>query len=222
MSQEHPPEIDKVFKALGHVTRRRILQLLAQSPSGRYPYELGKILDLNRRVVLKHLEALEEAGLVEHEAGSGDMGPDRVYYRVNISFGLSTAVLPNSFFVSVARLGELSVGAPSGFSIPGIGADVRAVRNLLAELEKVNKRLEELDQERMQLVSLRGQVMGRIEDIMRECSWDQKDCERVRKLLDPVTSGFWQDTPDGLSLWSKTVDEIISVFERMLDEDTDR
>ena len=70
MATENPANIDKVFKALGHVTRRRILQLLAQHP--RYPYELSKLLDLNRRVVLKHLDALQEAGLVERETGESE------------------------------------------------------------------------------------------------------------------------------------------------------
>lgn len=215
VTNENPPEIDKVFKALGHMTRRRILQLLAESP--KYPYELGKILDLNRRVVLKHLEALEDAGLVDHESAEGSLGPDRIYYKLNISFGLSTTVLPNTFFLGVARLGELGAfPVPPAPEVPRKGADVKAVRSLLAELEQVNRRLEELDTDRLGLVSARGQLINQIEIIMRESNWDHRDRERVRALLDPVRSDLSENRPDELEVWSKAVEEILSVFESMM------
>ena len=95
MSQEGPGDLDKVFKALGSVTRRRILQLLAQG--ARYPYELSKTLGLTQRGVFKHLEALQEAGLIERYHGESELGPDRVYYRLNARFGLSTTILPDVF-----------------------------------------------------------------------------------------------------------------------------
>jgi len=217
MSAENPSEMDKVFKALGHMTRRRILQLLAESP--KYPYELGKILDLNRRVVLKHLEALEEAGLVDRELAEGSLGPDRVYYKVNVSFGLSTTVLPNTFLVRVARLGELEgAPAPTDLEAPKAGVGVKAMRSLLTELERVNRRLEELDRDRIGLASLRGQLINQIESMMREPESAQRDFERVRALLDPVGIDMWEDESDDLQLWSKTVREILSVFENMAGE----
>ncbi len=48
--REEQDDLDKVFKALGHITRRRILRLLAQNP--RYPYEISKMLGLTSRVIL--------------------------------------------------------------------------------------------------------------------------------------------------------------------------
>jgi predicted transcriptional regulator len=217
MSTENPPEMDKVFKALGHMTRRRILQLLAESP--KYPYELAKILDLNRRVVLKHLEALEDAGLVQRESAEGSLGPDRVYYKVNVSFGLSTTVLPNTFSIRVARVGELGV-VPTvpEFAVPGAGTRFKVAGNLLAELEKVDRHIEDLDRDRMSLVSLRGQLINQIEAMMRESDRNQDDLERVRALLDPVSSDMWEDESDGLELWSKAVKEILSVFESMMED----
>ncbi|MHA1480518.1 MAG: ArsR/SmtB family transcription factor, partial [Candidatus Thorarchaeota archaeon] len=65
--REEQDDLDKVFKALGHITRRRILRLLAQNP--RYPYEISKMLGLTSRVILKHLEALQQVGFVVKEPG---------------------------------------------------------------------------------------------------------------------------------------------------------
>ncbi|MDF1540436.1 MAG: helix-turn-helix domain-containing protein, partial [Candidatus Thorarchaeota archaeon] len=83
---EEPDNLDRMFKALGHSTRRRILRLLAQKP--RYPYELSKILGFTSRVVIKHLEVLQNVDIVTREAGESDLGPERTYYKLNSGFGL--------------------------------------------------------------------------------------------------------------------------------------
>ncbi|MGY5859606.1 MAG: helix-turn-helix domain-containing protein, partial [Candidatus Thorarchaeota archaeon] len=166
MSQDGPGDLDKVFKALGNVTRRRILQLLAQG--ARYPYELSKTLGLTQRGVFKHLEALQEAGLVERFHGESELGPDRVYYRLNDKFGgLSTTILPDVFTVRLTRRGGTGrILIPKGFIIPEARPDVTAVRRLLSELGKVNKRLVNLDEERLRFSSLRGKIITKIEEIM--------------------------------------------------------
>ncbi|MGH8198123.1 MAG: ArsR/SmtB family transcription factor [Steroidobacteraceae bacterium] len=54
---------DRVFRALGHATRRRMLDLLRQSP--RTTGELcGLFGDLDRCTVMQHLGVLERAELV--------------------------------------------------------------------------------------------------------------------------------------------------------------
>jgi len=223
MSGEETSELDRLFKALGHSTRRRILQLLAQNP--RYAYELSKTLELNRRVVLKHLEALEQAGLIDREAGTSDLGPDRTYYRLNVSFGLSTTILPNAFLVGLTRRsGVVDRSTERGALVSG--ADVEAVRLLLNTLDGVNTRLEELEEQRMRLAAKRGQIVARIEQIMQECAWDQKSCERVRSLIDPVEAQDFGST-EGLVSADTAIQQALSLFERLMgsprahDEDED-
>ncbi len=204
-------DLDKVFKALGHVTRRRILQLLAQSP--RYPYELSKILDVNRRVILKHLEALEEAGLVEREVGSSELGPDRTYYRLSVSFGLSTTILPNSFLVRVTRPSRTSTQ-----DIPAkVRADVQAIKTLLSKLDEVNRKLEKLDSERVQLAQIRGQVIQQIEEIMEKCSWDESSRARVRSLIDPSRVEMEPTVHRTVEAWNSVMREVLRLFEEFFD-----
>ncbi len=207
-------DLDRVFKALGHVTRRRILQLLAQSP--RYPYELSKILGLNRRVVLKHLEALEEAGLVDHEVGSSELGPDRTYYRLRVSFGLSTTILPNSFLIRVTRPTHSKTvkmdAAPR--------ADVKAVKTLLVKLEEVNRRIEEIDNERVRLAQIRGQIIQNIEEIMRRCEWDEESCARVRSLIDPSRVEMEQTARTTVESWNSIIREVLRLFEEFFEPDS--
>lgn len=54
---------DRIFRALGHATRRRILDLLREAP--RTTGELcGHFADLDRCTVMQHLGVLERAELV--------------------------------------------------------------------------------------------------------------------------------------------------------------
>ncbi|MBN2231016.1 MAG: helix-turn-helix domain-containing protein [Candidatus Thorarchaeota archaeon] len=220
MTQERPSDLDKVFKALGNETRRKILQLLAQG--ARYPYDLANTLDLTPRGAFKHLEVLREAGLVEREHGESNLGPDRVYYRLNVRFGLSTTILPDTFVVRLTRRDGMAgrIRIPHGFIIPEARSDVLAVRKLLSELGRVNKRLMEIDDERMRFASLRGQIIKRIETIMSQCNWDDESCRQVRSLLDrSLVDSIEQTTPSAddavTETWTDIMKQTLDLFERL-------
>ncbi|MFW9963416.1 MAG: ArsR/SmtB family transcription factor [Candidatus Sifarchaeia archaeon] len=218
MTEEGPSDLDKVFKALGNETRRRILRFLAQGE--RYPYELSKVLGLTPRGVFKHLEALQEAGLVEREHGESEVGPDRVYYRLNVRFGLSTTILPDAFVVRLTSHGRTGrrLIVPQGFVIPEARPDVAAVKKLLRELGKVNKRLENLDEERMRFTSIRGQIIRQIEAIMEYAEWDETSCQKVRSLIDPIRQQVDDTVQEREDAWASTVKEALLLFESMLSE----
>lgn len=57
------PQLDDVFLALSHPTRRRMLELLQDEP--RCVTQLAEKFDLSLNVVSKHLKYLERAGLLE-------------------------------------------------------------------------------------------------------------------------------------------------------------
>jgi predicted transcriptional regulator len=214
MSQEGPKDLDKVFKALGNVTRRRILQLLAQG--ARYPYELSKTLGLTQRGVFKHLEALEDAGLVEKYSGESELGPDRVYYKLNERFGgLSTTILPNVFTVHfTSRGGSGRILIPKGFIIPEARPDVAAVKRLLNELGKVNQRLLSIEEERIRFASLRGKIINKIEEIMHQSEWDEETCQKVRALINPIKHETHVES-QSTDIWTETVNQTIRLFERL-------
>lgn len=211
MASNSTDNLDKVFKALGNLTRRRILQLLAQRP--RYPYELSKLLGLTGRAILKHLMILQEAGLVEREQRSSDIGPDRSYYRLSVSFGLSTTILPNVFVVRKTEVRHSRrLRVPPGFKIPEARPDVQAVKLLLKELERVNKKLKQLDEERVQYVNLRGQIIQKIESIMEQCNWNPETCQKIRMLINPVS----HKTEDFIG--SDIIAEALEIFARLMGE----
>ena len=59
-------EIDLVFQALAHTTRREILDLVRDKP-GQSVGELAKSFDISRIAVMNHLAVLTNAGLIISE-----------------------------------------------------------------------------------------------------------------------------------------------------------
>ncbi len=56
-------DMDLVFHALAHQTRRRILDLVRDTP-GQSVGELAKAFDVSRIAIMNHLKVLEDAGLL--------------------------------------------------------------------------------------------------------------------------------------------------------------
>lgn len=56
-------DMDAVFQALAHTTRREILDLVRDKP-GQGVGELAKAFDVSRIAVMNHLSVLEKAGLL--------------------------------------------------------------------------------------------------------------------------------------------------------------
>ncbi|MBN2230754.1 MAG: ArsR family transcriptional regulator [Candidatus Thorarchaeota archaeon] len=199
--------LDTVFKALGHITRRRILRLLAQRPY--YPYELSKALGFTSRVIIKHLEVLENARIVETEAGETSLGPERTYYKLRSGFGLSTTILPNSFAVHLRPHKTRITTIRARISIPKESYDVRAVRVLLQEIEKINRQISALEDRSLQLINQRGYYIRKIQEIMEECSWDDESCRLVRQHINPVAVDD-RDTSE------KPLEDVLNIFEERL------
>jgi len=76
--QNPDPQTDAVFNALAHPVRRRVLDLLTASP-GMSVKGVASHFEMSRIGVMKHLSALERAGLVLSER---DGRTRRLYFNV--------------------------------------------------------------------------------------------------------------------------------------------
>ncbi len=72
-----PPQFDDIFAALAHADRRRMLDLLVQSP-GMSVKALASHFACSRVMVLKHLRALEGSELVISERAGRER---RLYFN---------------------------------------------------------------------------------------------------------------------------------------------
>jgi hypothetical protein len=132
---------------------------------------------------------------------------------LNARFGLSTTILPDVFTIRFTRR-EGSLLVPKGFIIPEARPDVTAVKKLLRELGKVNKRLEDIDEERLRFASLRGKIINKIEEIMENANWDEASCQKVRSLINPLRHQI-DPKEDVHEIWAETMKETIRLFESL-------
>jgi len=63
MITNNDTDMDAIFLALGHVTRRRILDIIQQTP-GAAVGDVAKKFDVSRIAVMNHIAVLERAGLL--------------------------------------------------------------------------------------------------------------------------------------------------------------
>ncbi|NOJ26627.1 MAG: transcriptional regulator, partial [Nitrososphaera sp.] len=91
MAEQIEVDSDTLLDILGNDTRRKILTALSDEPM--YFNQLAKELGVGQQAVLRHLQTLEESGLIETYAEKSDLGaPDRKYYRLNDSFILTVSL----------------------------------------------------------------------------------------------------------------------------------
>ena len=78
-------DLDTALKLLENPTRREILRRLVREP--HYPFQLADLIEVSQQAIVKHLNALERAGMVERRKVKSDLGgPPRNQYSVTMMF----------------------------------------------------------------------------------------------------------------------------------------
>lgn len=158
---------DVILDILGNETRRRILSVLAREPM--YFNQLAKEIDIGQQAILRHLDALEESGLIETYAEKSDLGaPNRKYYRLNSSFVLTIALSEDDFTISSQKIEETRQKESMKYykkldSIPeGAG---KALASLQQSIADIDLEMSLLESRLADLRALRQQVLHRLHEI---------------------------------------------------------
>ena len=87
-----------ILNILGNETRRKILSVLSEEPM--YFNQLSKQIRIGQQAILRHMQALEDAGLVKAYHRKSILGaPNRKYYYLNTSFSITISISQDSFSV---------------------------------------------------------------------------------------------------------------------------
>src|SRR5271170_6416265 len=87
--------LDSILLAVENPVRRKILRKLSKAPS--YQLQMSKELGFSQQLVAKHLDAMEDTGLVSSLMEESPHGPKRKEYLLNKSVSLSIDFAPNLF-----------------------------------------------------------------------------------------------------------------------------
>jgi ArsR family transcriptional regulator len=72
-----------------------------------YFNQLSKEIGIGQQAVLRHMQALENSGLIESYAKKSDLGaPNRKYYRLSSSFSLTISISKDAFSIESRKIVE--------------------------------------------------------------------------------------------------------------------
>jgi predicted transcriptional regulator len=179
--------------AFWNPTRRRIIKRLSQEPS--YPSQLSKELGIGQALVAKHLEALEEIGVVKSSMAESPCGPKRREYLLSRSVSVTVDFAPHFFNAQVLSFSTIPESRSMSSDVTSLmnrmnGILENASRNgkfgLFASLlADIDSKLGELQKERSILLYIRNYAMREVEKKVLYHVLDEhnKNVERISECL---------------------------------------
>ncbi|TET30972.1 MAG: ArsR family transcriptional regulator [Candidatus Heimdallarchaeota archaeon] len=104
---------DKIFLALKSDTRRKILSMLASEPM--YLTQLAFNLNLGQQAIFRHLQLLEESGLLDSDFKDAGQGAPRRYYQIARAVRVEVQISPEMFDVGLFDVPRVEITTPKDF-----------------------------------------------------------------------------------------------------------
>ncbi|UOY10392.1 metalloregulator ArsR/SmtB family transcription factor [Methanonatronarchaeum sp. AMET6-2] len=150
---------ENTLDILGNKNRRKILQLLSEKPM--YVTEISQKLQTGRKAIIDHLKILENHGLIKsYRQGN------KKYYKIKNSLILQIIINKNTNQIQIENL-ELNEN------------DKKQVRTTYPEIERVERKKHEVNQDFRQLLTL-------IRETEEQCKKIHKTEKRLYQLIDEL------------------------------------
>lgn len=159
-------ELDSLLQVMENPVRRKIIKKLSQQPA--YALQLSKELGLGQPLVAKHLALMENVGLVTSTTEESPAGPKRKRYSLAKSVSITMDLAPNLFLergmvfekLPTGKIPHASEQLRKRFETAMAGRDDRRTLSLLSEvLNDLDARMDEMEGERAEILSMRNTAM---------------------------------------------------------------
>ncbi|MFW5946005.1 MAG: ArsR/SmtB family transcription factor [Candidatus Natronoplasma sp.] len=208
-------EFDEMIQILQNETRRRILELLSKEEN--YPLAISRYLDTSQQSISKHLDRLEEKGLViSKRCKSEKGGPPTKKYSLNREFSLRIDLGPQLFDTELEDLkdeeiedyeeieGRVREGIIEGGYLEG---HRKIIRN-------IGRKIRKLEKERKYLLKLKEKALAEAYNYIHE-NFDRYE---ERKILYYVLDSGITDPRKIAKSFNVREDEIKNILENMKDK----
>jgi predicted transcriptional regulator len=202
---------DSILDIIGNNTRRKILSTLAREPM--YFNQLAKEIGIGQQAILRHVNALEDIGLIESYAVKSNLGaPNRKYYRLNSSFSLTISISQDSFSIENHKIEQYRHKESDKFyreyDLLTQGDDGETLKRLQANIANIEKEINNLDSRLNDLRALKQLIVYRLHKIAK----DNFEEEFERKILHTIVD----DAPKSISELANTLNEKPSYISKTL------
>jgi ArsR family transcriptional regulator len=185
LKEQAQMDSNMILDILGNDTRRRILATLSQEPM--YFNQLAKEIDIGQQAVLRHLQALEECGLIETYAEKSKLGaPDRKYYRLNTSFMLTISASEDDFTITNQKIVESRHKESMKYykMLDSMPTDAGLVLSSLQEnLTDIEEEISSLESRLNDLRALKQLILYRLHEIGKEV-FDEDERKILYKIIE--------------------------------------
>jgi ArsR family transcriptional regulator len=174
-----------IIDIIGNNTRRKILSTLSREPM--YFNQLAKEIGIGQQAILRHVNALEDIGLIESYAEKSKLGaPNRKYYRLNSSFSLTISISQDSFSIKNHKIEQYRHKESDKFyreyDLLTQGDDGETLKRLQANLANIDREITNLDSRLNDLRALKQLIVHRLHKIAK----DNFEEEFERKILHTI------------------------------------
>ena len=213
-------ELNSILQVIENPVRRRIIKRLSQEPC--YALQLSKELGQGQPLVAKHLGIMEDVGLVTSKMESSPSGPRRKRYSLAKSVSITMDMAPHLFIErgvafetpqTKGRASQPAVQLHRRVQNAIEDAEGKERLSLLSEvLDEVDRRMNEMEDERVELLRVRNEAMREASRVATE--FDGFDKRRVFFHILDEHDREVGSISESLNLRELTVKEILEELER--------
>ena len=178
-----------------------------------YFNQLAKKIGIGQQAILRHLQALEDIGLIETYAEKSNFGaPDRKYYRVNDSFVLTISLSEDNFTITKQNITESRNKESKKYykNLDSMPEEAGEALSLLQEnLTKIEEQISAQESRLNDLYALRQMVLSKLHKIGMTSFK-----ENERRLLYKIV----EESPRSIAELSDLVDEKESSLKDLIRE----
>lgn len=159
-------ELDTILQVVENPVRRKIIKRLSREPA--YELQLSKELGLGQSLVAKHLKVMKGAGLVSFASEKSEKGPPRRRYSLAKGVSITMDLGPNLFIEKGMAIEARPKGRRSELAgrlrrrvedVAEAVDDSEKISSLSRVLGEVDERIEEIEEERTELLGVRNLAM---------------------------------------------------------------
>jgi len=215
--------IDSVLLTVENPIRRKIIKQLSKEPS--YQLRISKELGFSQQLVAKHLDSMEDSGVLSSQMEASPHGPKRKEYLLNRSISLTIDFAPNLFRARVVEFDPIPELDPAGASgeVFRMLAEVmqrpeenHKLRPLASLVKEIDKKLASIEDERSVLLYIRNLAMKEVSKAVgggTTTGWEEKGV--VNQLVDENEKSL-RSTFKGLNMGDAWVRAILAELEQGL------
>jgi predicted transcriptional regulator len=214
-------ELDMILAMLGNPVRRRIVKRLSQESS--YSLQIAKELGFGQQLVAKHLDTMEQAGVVASSLEPSPHGPKRRSYVLSKNVSVTVSLAPHLFSTRITSLSafpeEGHVSKASSILMNRLNEISRypVERSRIAPfgalLDEIDSKIEKLEDERAVLLYIRNAAMKEASRMISDMRTSRDAKMVLYHVLDDRASSIG-DISAALNMRESVVRQILTALKK--------